>query len=82
MPRVFALNGAEHELRPLTMGEVRKVRGMGEDEADVTAIAWSAGVLPSEVQAWFDTAPAGDVIKVIRDVFDVSGLGEGAGFPG
>lgn len=72
---------SETKWRPLTMGEIRKLRAMGdEDEADWTAVAWSGQVLPAEAKAWFDQAPAGDVVHALEGIFEASGLRQDAQF--
>lgn len=77
------INGVEHEARSLTLPEVRKLRKQAdEDEGDILAIAWSYGILRDEAAAWFNGVPAGTAAKALAVVFEVSGLTEGAQFPG
>lgn len=66
------------DIRPLTLAEVRKARKMGEMEADIAAVAWATGLLPGEVEAWMDTVPAGEAMKLVARVMEVAGLTEGA----
>lgn len=66
----------------LSLAQVRALQAMETDEADVLAIAWSSGEDPEEVRTWFGAAPAGDVLQVLTAIFRLSGLDEGARFPG
>lgn len=76
------INGSEYELKPLSWGQVQKLRKLGEPVADYTAIAWSAGILATEVEAWADSIPAGKFRAALAEVFKVSELDEGAQFQG
>lgn len=69
-------------VRALTLLEVRKARGMGENEADIASVAWATGCLPAEVEAWMNSVPAGDALHLINRVMVASGLVEGAQFQG
>lgn len=69
-------------VKHLTMKQVRNLKVMGDDDADAYAIAWSCEVDVNEVRAWADEARAGDVARVIAEVFEISGMGKDATFPG
>lgn len=75
------INGKEYEVRSLTMPEVRKVRALGEDEADVLAIHLTTGVPEDEVRDWFNRVPMGVSQVVLLAVAEASLLSEDARFP-
>lgn len=60
------------------MRQVRACRKADEDEADILAILFSYGCTREEAEGFFDTAPAGDVARVVQAIFVASGLLEGA----
>lgn len=72
--------GVELAVRGLTLVEVRKLPSLGDD-ADAQAIAWAAGYELAEARAWVATANAGHVTKLVGEIWKLSGLDEGAGFP-
>lgn len=65
----------------LTIRQVRKLREITDDTADVQAIAWACGVSMEEADEWFETAPGGEVAKVLARIFEMSGLTDAARFP-
>lgn len=69
-------------IKHLNMRQVRQLRAMADDDADVFAIAWSCEKPESEVRAWFEAVPAGEVAKAIAKVFAKSGLTDDARFQG
>lgn len=77
------INGNTYEPRSLTIGEVRKLRAIpSEGASDATGVAWACGILAPEVEAWFETVPAGTALAAIAEVMAVSGLSSAATFPG
>lgn len=72
------INGTEYEAKSLSMPQVRKCRAAEVDEADVLAIAWSCGITPDMVRPWFNEVSAGVAADAIQQVFEASGLLEGA----
>lgn len=72
------INGVQYAPRPLTLPEVRRCRAADENEADVLAISLSCGILVTEARAWFGTASAGIAAAALAQIFEVSGLTEGA----
>lgn len=75
------INGTKYDPRPLTMREVRKIRKMDEDQADITAIAWACGIQPAESEAWFDKVPMGVAAAAITEVMDAAMATDDAQFP-
>lgn len=67
----------------LTIGQVRQLRGFTDERAaDTLAIVMSCGCTKEEAEAFYDTAPAGELLGLLTEIFDISGLGEGAQFRG
>lgn len=64
--------------RALTLPELRQCQGMDVNEADVFVIALAFGADTAAVREWFNAAPAGESMALIRSVHDASGMGEGA----
>lgn len=78
---MVTINGHGYEPRGLTVREVRKLKDMDETESDVNAIAWACGLSFDVVDKWIDTVPMGVAVAAVREVFRVTQLDEGAGFP-
>lgn len=75
------INGREVELKSLTARQVTMLRNMTDaDESNIVAISLSARMDKADVVAWYDheDTRAGDVLRIVQEVFEVSGLGEGA----
>ena len=77
-----ASTGQVLQVRALSLVEVRQVRTLSDNDADITAIALATGLDTQEVRTWFLSATPGDVQSILRPIFEMSGLVEGAGFPG
>lgn len=75
------VNGKEYEVRSLTMPEVRRVRALDEDAADVLAIHLTTGCPADEVESWFNRVPMGAVQPVLLAIAEASLLTEDAQFP-
>ncbi len=74
---MIVVDGCEVEPRPLTLPELRGLKGdTGEQEC--AAIALTCDMHIDTVNAWYNTAPAGHVLAVVKAVFAASGIGEDA----
>lgn len=73
-------HGEDIELRSLTADEVSSLQGKTLREVNVACIGWSFGMSPSDAEAWYDSADAGDAMAALVAVNTVSGLDEGARF--
>lgn len=75
-------------VRGLTRTQVRQCRDETGKTIDVELIALGMvdpELTTEEAGVWLDTAPAGDYVKVLTAISDLSGLSEGAdksGLPG
>lgn len=70
-------------LKYLTIAQVRSLRTFTDERsADTLAIVMSCGCTKEEAEAFYDTAPAGELLQLLSDIFEISGLGEGAQFRG
>lgn len=76
------LSGGSQKVTALTMLQVREVRGLGENAADIRAISYATLIPEPEVKEWFATATPGDVQALIGAIFRLSGLTSDADFPG
>jgi hypothetical protein len=78
------LSGGWVEIRGLSITEVRTLSAMEGDasQTDPHWIAAATGTPLAEVQEWWKTALAGDVKRLLGAIWETSGLGEGARFPG
>lgn len=69
-------------VRGLSRGEVQAARKFEDEDARDRLIVTMAMVdppmEPADVKEWFDVAPAGDTVKVLEKVSELSGLTEGA----
>jgi hypothetical protein len=69
-------------VRGLSRGEVNKAREFEDDEKQARLIVTMGLVDPQltaqEVAEWFDLAPAGDTIRVLDKIAELSGLAEDA----
>lgn len=75
---MIEINGAKYAPRALTLPEVRRCRAADVDEADVLAISLSCGILVTEARAWFGKVSAGVAAAALGQIFEVSGITEGA----
>lgn len=57
------------------------MREFRDDTGDVLAIQLACGVSKEEANAFFDTAPAGEVAGVLQEIMRRSGMLEEAQFP-
>jgi hypothetical protein len=72
-----------HPVKHLTISQVRQLREFTDPRAaDTLAIVMSCGCTKEEAEEFFDTAPAGALLGLLEAIFELSGLGEGAQFPG
>lgn len=66
-------------MRGLSFAESRQVEG---EDGVATGLSYSLGESLEDVKAWMDTIPAGDVNTLCEALMELSGLSEGAQFPG
>lgn len=76
------LTGGVQKVTALSMIQVREVRSLAENDADITAIAYATLLPIEDVREWFGTATPGDVQALIGAIFRLSGLDGAATFPG
>jgi len=76
------LSGGPVTVTGLSMLQVREVRGLGENDADIKAISYATLLPEDQVREWFATAIPGDVQALIGAIFRLSGLDGAATFPG
>lgn len=72
------IGDVEHVAKSLTLPQVRTCRALDENGADVQAISLSYGIDGDAAAAWFNSVPAGSAQAALAEVFQVSGLSEGA----
>lgn len=75
------INGKEYEVRSLTMPEVRRVRKLEDDEADILSIHLCTGIGTQEAADWFNRVPMGVSSPVLVAIAEASLLSEDAQFP-
>lgn len=77
--RTIRLSGGDVKVRGLSFQET-----VDCDEGDFTvlSIAAATDTPHAEVKGWLGLVPAGDVKVLMDTIVDLSGLGEGAVFPG
>lgn len=78
--RKVELSGGEVEVRALTLAQSRIAGQLEDVERIVCAVSFSTGTPKEDVEAWLESAPAGDATKILNAIMDVSGLSEGAQF--
>lgn len=67
--------------KPLTIAQVRQLREFTDPRAaDTLAVVMSTGCDKAEAEEAYDTWPAGQWLDLLKAVFNVSGMGEGAQF--
>lgn len=66
-------------MRGLSFAESRLVSG---EDGVALGLAASLSEPLEDVKAWMDTIPAGDVNTLCESLMELSGLSEGAQFPG
>lgn len=71
------IGDVEVDPRPLTLPELRGLTGDVADQ-EVAALALTCGLSVDDVRAWYDTAPAGDALAVVKAMWAKSGIGEDA----
>jgi hypothetical protein len=72
-------------IRALTTAQVNLVKDQEDELRNRRIVSWSMvdpELTPAEAGEWMEIAPAGDIVKVIEAVTELSGLGEGAGKSG
>lgn len=70
-------------VRGLSRDEVLIARRLDDDDASdrmtiTMALIDPADMTPADVAEWFKSAPAGDTVRVLEKIRDLSGLGEDA----
>lgn len=75
------INGKSYEVRSLTMPEVRRVRALDDNEADIVAIHLTTGCPEDEAREWFNRVPMGVAQPVLLAIAEASLLSEDAQFP-
>ena len=76
------LSGGDVKVTALSMLQVREVRHLEENDADIRAISYATLIPEDQVREWFNTATPGDVQNLIGVIFRLSGLNDTATFPG
>ncbi len=61
--------------RPLTLPELRALSGELADQ-ECAAIALTCGLDIELVTGWYNSAPAGDVLKLVKKMWAASGIGD------
>lgn len=74
------LSGGSVEVHSLTLGQSRIAGALDGEERIVAAISFACALGKPDVEEWLETAPAGDVTKLLNAITAVSGLSEEAGF--
>lgn len=76
-----ALSGGEAEVHSMTLAQSRIAGNLDGDERIIAAISFGTATDKNDVRAWLETAPAGDVTKLLDAITEVSGLSGAATFP-
>lgn len=74
------LSGGEVEVHGLTITQSRIAGNLDGTDSIAAAISFATGTDKPDVMEWLDTAPAGDVTKLLNAISAISGLTEGAQF--
>lgn len=75
--------GYEVTIRSLTVGEGRTLKAITDAAvADARAISWATDSPYDEALLFVKDSPGGDVIRLVQAIFNLSGLGAEAQFPG
>lgn len=69
-------------VKHLTITQLRNLRKLESEASDHLAIAWSCDVPVEQAREWFETAPAGDVVRCLERIFELSKMTGAAQFPG
>ena len=72
--RKVQLSGGEVEVRALTLTQSRIASDLDGVERIIASIVFATGTDKPEVEAWLDTAPAGDATALLNAIVEVSGL--------
>jgi hypothetical protein len=78
--RTVELSGGTVEIHSLTIAQSRIAGKLDGNESIAAAISFATGTDKSDVMAWLDEAPAGDVKTLLDAITDVSGLSGAAQF--
>lgn len=78
----FVLAGEEVTVRSLTLKQIRAMKRVDEDEADVLCVLWATDLTRERAQEICETVPAGELLAFCAVVAEVSGLDEDARFQG
>lgn len=72
--RKVELSGGEVEVHGLSFGQSRIAGELEGVERIIAAVSFATGTPKEEVEAWLESAPAGDASKLLDAIMDLSGL--------
>ena len=78
--RKIELSGGPVEVHSLTVAQSHIAARLNDEERAVASISFACRVSKEDAKEWLADAPAGDGIKLLNAIAEVSGLVEGAQF--
>lgn len=78
--RTVTLSGGDVEVHGLTIEQSRVAGNLSGTDSIAAAISFAIREDKAEVLEWLESAPAGDVAKLLNAITDVSGLSAEAQF--
>lgn len=78
--RKVELSGGEVEVHGLTIAQSRIAGNLDGTDSIAAAISFATGTDKPDVVEWLESAPAGDVTKLLNAISEISGLTQGAQF--
>lgn len=80
--RKVELSGGEVEVHGLSFGQSRIAADLEGAERIICALSFGTGTPKEDVEAWLETAPAGDAYKLLDAITDLSAMAQAeAQFP-
>ena len=78
--RTVELSGGPVEVHSLTVTQSHIAARLQDEERAVASISFACRVDKEAARSWLAEAPAGDGVKLLNAIAEVSGLVEGASF--